>query len=105
MVLNGVGAGAITVRNGGAGIVRAITVRNGGGNPGWPGRNGRGQRLGSNHVTAFLNDKGHMDKGYMDKEYMNELTWLKSKSVSAPPSLRTRMFMWIPGSSSRTCTL
>ena len=50
-------------------------------------------------------DKGYMDKGYMDKEYMNELTWLKSKSVSAPPSLRTGMFMWIPGSSSRTCTL
>ena len=50
-------------------------------------------------------DKGYVDKGYMDKEYMNELTWLKSKSVSAPPSLRTRMFMWIPGSSSRTCTL
>ena len=50
-------------------------------------------------------DKGYMDKGYMDKEYMNELTWLKSKSVSAPPSLRTGMFMWIPGSSNRTCTL
>ena len=71
--------------------------------------------MGSNHVTAFLNDKGHMNKGYMDKgymdkeymdkEYMNELTWLKSKSVSAPPSLRTGMFMWIPGSSNRTCTL
>ena len=71
--------------------------------------------MGSNHVSAFLNDKGHMNKGYMDKgymdkeymdkEYMNELTWLKSKSVSAPPSLRTGMFMWIPGSSNRTCTL
>ena len=50
-------------------------------------------------------DKEYMGKEYMDKEYMNELTWLKSKSVSAPPSLRTGMFMWIPGSSNRTCTL
>lgn len=56
--------------------------------------------VGGNHVTAFLNDKEYMDKGYM-----NELTWLKSKSASAPPSLRTGMFMWIPGSSRRTCTL
>ena len=50
-------------------------------------------------------DKGYVDKGYMNEGYMNELTWLKSKSVSAPPSLRTGMFMWIPGSASRTCTL
>ena len=57
------------------------------------------------HMDKGYMDKGYMDKGYMDKEYMNELTWLKSKSVSAPPSLRTGMFMWIPGSSNRTCTL
>ena len=50
-------------------------------------------------------DKGYMNEGYMNEGYMNELTWLKSKSVSAPPSLRTGMFMWIPGSSNRTCTL
>ena len=57
------------------------------------------------HMNKGYMDKGYMDKEYMDKEYMNELTWLKSKSVSAPPSLRTGMFMWIPGSSNRTCTL
>ena len=57
------------------------------------------------HMNKGYMDKGYMDKEYMDKEYMNELTWLKSKSVSAPPSLRMGMFMWIPGSSNRTCTL